>query len=50
MLHCYCLCKYTMGWTTYTNYCWQETPENLEGDPDAPTSTAEGDIRTVYRD
>jgi len=33
----------------YTNYCWQETPENL-GDRDAPASTVEGDIRIVYPD
>jgi hypothetical protein len=32
-----------MGGTMYTNYCWQETPENL-GDADATVSTAEGDI------
>jgi hypothetical protein len=33
----------------YINYCWQETPENLE-DPDAPASTAKGDIRIVCPD
>jgi hypothetical protein len=34
----------------HINYCWQETPENVEGDPDAPESTAEGDMRIVYPD
>jgi hypothetical protein len=35
---------------THINYCCKETPESVEGDPDASESTAEGDTQIVYPD